>query len=116
MFVYLARDASLTGDEMETGYAYIGISRLPFHRVEKQHNRESGWKTGAKATKQASPYWIVELVIGPFVNGGAEEFKQNWRRKSRRFSRRVKEGVAMAHLQNLTVYCRDIGFIKQLTT
>jgi hypothetical protein len=99
---------------MANGYCYIGISRLPFHRLLFQQNRAPGWKVGSKATKSIAPHWCVELVMGPFPCGKGVEFKKTWRRSSRRFIRRVRQGVQMAVNANIPIYCRDVQFVKTI--
>lgn len=114
MWVYLARDSRIRDDSVSDSYCYIGISRSPFHRLFCQQNRVAGWKVGCKATKPIAPHWQLELVVGPFFDGGGCVFKHTWRRSSRRLARRVKQGIELAERENVRVYCRDTAFVVSL--
>lgn len=44
---------------------YISYGENPLVRL-LQHNRTTGYICGSKCTKCNSPYWYIEMKIGPF--------------------------------------------------
>lgn len=87
---------------------YIGVSRLPLLRM-RSHNREPGFKCGAKSTRRAAGHWVMLLVIGPFRQGGAREFKHTWSKRSRGMLSRFKQGCAMAAAdETLKIYASPL--------
>jgi len=108
LWIYLMRDkrCPMTEiNEINNCEAYIGVSRLPLQRIEC-HNRIEGYRVGAKCSKSISPHWQIEMVIGPFDVGG-KQFKQDWRKASRKLSRRIVYGISLANSMNMNIYFRD---------
>lgn len=114
MYAYLARDKRVPVERLGSMYAYIGLSHHPFHRLMYNQNREPGWRVGSKSTKCIAPNWQLEMVIGPFMGFGGEQFKERWRKGARRFRHRIRFGIEQSRKLNLRVYCRDPDLIRAI--
>lgn len=93
----------LIGDQQSNASTYIGLSRQPFFRL-KSHNREPGYRCGAKSTKASAGQWRILLVIGPWYGNGGRAFKQAWRRSSRKLKSRLAMGLLKAQEENKNAY------------
>lgn len=89
LYCYLISDGAVNAS------TYIGLSRQPFFRL-KSHNRERGFRCGAKSTKASAGKWKLLMVVGPWFANGGKAFKQSWRRNSRKLKSRLKMGLSKA--------------------
>jgi hypothetical protein len=104
-FLYLLSDKRYTLATQKL-VAKIGTSRHPIHRLNG-HNRKKGYKTGprTKSTKAGAGFYQLELVIGPFFNGTAKPFRNQWKAIRKALPRFI-EGVRLAGKYGYTVYTR----------
>ena len=82
---------------------YIGISRLPYHRLES-HNRNPGFKLGSKLTKDNAGSWRMKLFVGPWYGSGANQFKRNWKQSNRTLNSRIQYAYEESKRLNKIVF------------
>ena len=106
LFVYLA-------SEQRNG-SRIGVATHPMQRINP-HNRAKGWlRLNVKSTKYGEGSWRLELIIGPFWNGGANEFARQWSSAARKLSRRIAIGIYMSKTEErLSVYARNWSYVRK---
>lgn len=102
LFCYMISDAQDSSGDAAT---YIGMSRQPYARLAS-HNREPGYRCGAKSTKSKAGRWHMALIVGPWSEDGCRQFKLDWRKSSRKFVSRLTRGCsqALAQRKHLCVF------------
>jgi hypothetical protein len=111
-YVYVMTDNRISENGDSQLVPYVGISRSPLMRLRSQR-REPGVVVGHKSTNKGKRFWRMELIVGPFYGQG-REFKENWRKKSRKLVRRILTGYWMAGVKEMVVYARDVQWLQQL--
>ncbi len=109
MFVYMAIvDPSIKSAKLEKVSPIMAVSRFPLRRIEELNKRCShNPPTAAKG----APHWMPFLVIGPFMEKGANYFLERWQTQSRTAPRRAVFGVKLCRAFNrrydlqLNVFC-----------
>lgn len=74
--------------------SYLGVSRNPWKRLQELNGRE-GFPASNRLAKKGAPYWVLELVMGPFSRG-ARQLAVEWAAKSRKVACRVLYALEMA--------------------
>jgi hypothetical protein len=109
LYVYVAN--ALIGKERKV---VVGTSANPLKR-QQELNRQPGFVAANKSTRAGAPNWDWELSIGPFANGGANDFKEQLKTKIRNKKNYAQFVIDCAWLFNklfkpsplLTVYARE---------
>lgn len=73
--------------------SYLGVSSNPLKRIEELNGTE-GFPPANRVAKKGAPYWILKLVIGPFVQG-ARQLADDWANQSRKISCRIVFAIQM---------------------
>jgi hypothetical protein len=109
LFVYLASEQRTTHNGSR-----IGVATHPMQRINP-HNRAKGWlRLNVKSTKYGEGSWRLELIIGPFWNGGAAAFARSWSMAARKLSRRIVIGINMSkNEEQLAVYARNWRYVRR---
>lgn len=100
LFVYMARTSAKGIKKGVRVPSKWGVSSNPPKRVQEL-NAVEGFKAAGRAARKGAPYWILELVIGPFASG-ANRFKEECA-KSRKISCRIQAGIQCACRVNALV-------------
>lgn len=116
MFVYLASDKRFTSDKhLQSLVPYIGVHANPFDDIRRQ-NREPGYTGADHTTKEGAGSLQVELIIGQFTYDVAHQFRDEWRKSSRKLVSRVQKGIQQAKRYGSNVYCLDVPWaLRQMT-
>jgi len=99
---------------------YISASCFPYERL-KSHNREVGYRVGAKSTKGNAGKWGIEMVLGPFRWEDVKVYKALWRRSKRSLTARIQMGLQLAKQgiaqfgasSTFSCYAQDVQFVKK---
>lgn len=73
--------------------AFLGVSSNPPKRIIQLNGTATSPPTN-RIAKKGAPYWILELVIGPFADG-ARQLAVDWANKSRKVACRIVFAVQM---------------------
>lgn len=113
-FVYLASDKRYTNNKhWQTIVPYIGVSINPFQDIRRQ-NRMPGYTGADHTTKEGAGSLQIELVIGAFTREVAHQFRDEWRKSSRKLVSRVQKGIQQAKRYKADgIYCLSVPWARR---